>query len=123
MKKNKLLLLVGTAAIISTSAYAQPTKQIALMEAFTTCDVAALKNKSGEIAPGLKVTKTKSDPSFKGQTRMVLTFNKSDADLTKVIKQKTGYDFTNHDPAPKGAVSYEINEEDGGNYIACSIEH
>lgn len=94
---------------------------IPALEWFKTCDVKSMPKAPIKLTNGLVITRIKSAPSFKGQTRVVLTFNKSPTARQEtpiaMIKELTGYDFKN----PIGAVDFEFDTSGEGalNVVAC----
>jgi hypothetical protein len=94
---------------------------IPVLESFKTCDVKSMPNAPINLANGLAVTQIKSEPAFKGQTRVVLTLNKSPVPGQEnpigMLKRMTGYDFTKS----MGAVDFEYDESGEGapNWVAC----
>lgn len=104
-------MLCGAAA---GAAHCQEQK-IPALEAFKTCNLAAMPKAPVTLPNGLVIKKVSvTDPGF--GKRMQLTFNKR-ADPNKenqagLVKRLTGYDFTDMD-------RFEIDEAGGAPWIAC----
>jgi hypothetical protein len=98
------------------SAECQETK-IPALDAFKTCNAMALQKAPIKLSNGLVVTKIAKSKE-NGVTRIQLTFNKvadpSKENQAAMVKRITGYDFTDLD-------KYEIDEADGGPWIACHM--
>jgi len=122
MKKSQLLAALAIAMFAghaASQAVGKPT--IHVMEWFKTCNVSTMPKAPISLGNGLDITKIKSAPEFKGQTRIVMTLNRSPTASQEtpiiMLKQLTGYDFTK----PIGAVEFDFDTAGSSalNWVAC----